>query len=112
MTITINRKKTEVPKLGFEEMVKMEAVVEISIADALAKRQLMLLTTAFVVVVADVDKDEAMRLIEQHVMGGGSITPITKAFMKAMDESDFFKKMLGKDKPANPSKEEKETKDK
>ena len=105
MKVTINNKKLDVPKLGFAEMTYMEEVAEVSIAEALSKRQIMVLTTAFVALVAETDKTEATRLVEQHVLGGGNIIDINNAFMKAMGESDFFKKMLGLDKKAKSGKE-------
>ena len=38
---------------------------------------------------------KAEDLLEQHVLGGGDIRNIVNAFGKAINESDFFKKMLG-----------------
>ena len=108
MKVTINNKKLDVPKLGFAEMTYMEEVAEVSIAEALSKRQIMILTASFVALVTETDKTEATRLVEQHILGGGNIIDISNAFMSAMGESDFFKKMLGldkMDKKAKPSKE-------
>jgi len=108
MTITINNEKLPVPKLGFTEMAYMEEITEVSIAEALSKRQIMILAIAFVAVVKEVDKQEATRLIEQHIMGGGNIIDINNVFMKVMGESDFFKKMLGLDKMDKKAKSSKE----
>lgn len=97
-TVKINNKKYEVPTLTFRHFTQMEEQ-GFSIIDAFRKQQIFLLSMGFVCVVTGADRDEAERLLEQHVLGGGDIADIYTAFGKAIDHSDFFRKMLGLDEP-------------
>lgn len=93
MQIKINNKNYTVPELTFKHFTKMEEQ-GMSIGEVFGKRQTMLAAMGFVCVVADCDRDEAERLIEQHVLGGGDLEPIAHAFLNAVMDSDFFCKML------------------
>lgn len=93
-TITINQRKYEVPKLGFGHMEKLESE-GYDIVAMFKKRQLFAPASAFIMLCADCDREEANRLAEQHVYGGGNMGEIYQAFTKAIEESDFFKKVLG-----------------
>lgn len=104
--VKINNKKYVVPELTFRHFTMMEEQ-GISLIDAFRKKQLMLIAMAFVVAVTGEDREEAERLIEQHVLGGGSLEDIYTAFGKAIDDSGFFKKMLGLDKTQQKAKAEK-----
>lgn len=95
MQIKINNKNYTVPQLGFREMAKMEQIAEDSIITIFQKQQIFVLSEAFVGIVANCDKDEAGILCEQHVLGGGKLEDIAIAFNDAVNESDFFKKLLG-----------------
>lgn len=95
-TVTINNKKYEVPRLGFGHMEKMESEGYDVIA-MFEKRQLFAPASAFVMVCVDCDREEANRLVEQHIYGGGNMQEIYQAFVDAIGESDFFKKVLGMD---------------
>ena len=50
--------------------------------------------TGFVAVTANVDEDEADRLLDQHIMGGGEINDMLPDFINALQESAFFKQMV------------------
>lgn len=102
MNIKINNKNYTVPQLGFGHMTQMEDM-GFSVTDMLRKQKVFSMTTAFVGVVVDCDRQEAEHLIEQHVLGGGDIMDIANAFNQAVDQSGFFKKLL-------ENAEEKETK--
>ena len=95
-TVKINNKTYEVPRLGYEHMEMLESE-GINVVDVLSKRMVFSITTASIIVIVGCDKQEATRLAEQHVLGGGDIYPIVNAFDEAIDSSDFFKKMLGLD---------------
>lgn len=94
MKVKINNKNYNIPELTFKHFTKMEEQ-GFSIVEAFQKKQMMLIAMGFTCAVADVDRDEAEHLLEQHVLGGGNIVSIVSAFGKAMNESDFFKKILG-----------------
>jgi len=103
-TVKINNKKYEVPQLTFRHFTQIEEQ-GFSVLEAFRKQEMFLLAMGFVCVVTGEDRDEAERLIEQHVLGGGSINDIYEAFGKAVEDSAFFRKMLGLDQV-----EEKKTK--
>ena len=48
-------------------------------------------------------------MVEQHIMGGGTLEDIYKAYAEAVQSSGFFKKLLGLDKeekkPRNTKKD-------
>lgn len=92
--VKINNKNYDVPELTFRHFTKMEEQ-GFSISDAFQKRQFMLIAMGFTCAVTGAERDEAEYLLEQHVFGGGSIHDIVDAFIKAVGESVFFKKMLG-----------------
>ena len=93
-TVKINNKKYEVPDLTFRHLAMMEEQ-GFSVLDAFRKRQIFLMAMGFVCVVTGEDREEAERLLEQHVLGGGDIGDIYAAFGEAVDRSAFFKNMLG-----------------
>ena len=95
MQVKINGKNYNVPELTFGAMAKMESITGESIATVFEREQFFLLAEAFTGVVADCDKEQADYLLEQHVLGGGDISDIYKVLMQAVNESAFFKKLLG-----------------
>lgn len=92
--VKINNKTYQVKELDFKDYTKMEEQ-GFSILDAFRKKQLTLIAMGFVCAVVGCDREDAERLLTQHVLGGGNIIDITNAFGKAVAESDFFQKMLG-----------------
>lgn len=94
MKVKINNKNYEVPELTFRHFTMMEEQ-GFSIVDAFRKKQMMLIAMGFTCAVTGYDRDEAEHLLEQHVLGGGNITDIVGLFGEAINESDFFKRMLG-----------------
>lgn len=102
-TVKINNKKYDVPELTFRHFTEMEEQ-GFSVIDAFRKQQIFLLAMGYVCVVTGEDRDEAERLIEQHVLGGGDIGDIYASFAEAVDRSAFFKKMLGLDEKQTSEK--------
>lgn len=47
-----------------------------------------------------VSAEEAGQEIEAHIIGGGDLSGLSTAFMKACDDSAFFKAMIAKAKTA------------
>lgn len=109
-TIKINQKDYVIPTLGFREVETMESVAETSIVKAFQKEQIFIIVTAFVATVVDCDKEEAARLCEQHILGGGKLEDIYKAFSDAVNESGFFKKLLGIEEEEKTKGKSKKTK--
>lgn len=96
MNVKINNKNYPVPQMGFKHMMKMEDM-GFSIFNMFEKKQLFSIATAFTGIVAECEREEAERLIEQHVLGGGDITQIYEAFNEAISESNFFRKLLNQE---------------
>lgn len=92
-TVKINNKKYNVPELTFKHFTIMEDQ-GFSVLDAFQKKKMFLLAMGFVCCVTGEEREEAERLIEQHVMGGGSIEEIYNAFGEAVNNSGFFKKLF------------------
>ena len=109
--VKINGKTYNVGELEFAEYSHMEDQ-GFSIVDAFRKGQLTLIAIAFTCVAVGCERDEAEHLIQQHIMGGGSIIDIADAFRAAVDENDFFRRMLGLTKDEPEQKTEKAKKEK
>lgn len=103
-TVTINNKKYQVPQLGFGHMEKLESE-GYDVVAMFQKRQIFAPSSAFIMLCANCDREEANRLAEQHIYGGGNMGEIYQAFEKAIKESDFFRKVLGiEEKPKRNTK--------
>jgi hypothetical protein len=107
-TVTINNKKYECPKLGFGHMEKLESE-GYDVISMFKKQQLFAPASAFIMLCVDCDREEANRLAEQHIYGGGNMQEIYQAFVKAINESDFFRRILGMDETEKKSKSSKQT---
>ena len=107
-TMKLNNKTYIVPELTFRHFTMMEDQ-GFSLVEAFQKRKVFLLAMGFVCAVTGEDRDEAERLIEQHVLGGGSIEDIYSAFAEAVESSGFFKKMLKLGNQDSAKTEEKTT---
>ena len=102
-TVTINNKKYEVPKLGFGHMEKLESE-GYDVISMFQKKQVFAPASAFIMLCADCDRDEANELAEQHIYGGGNMQEIYMAFVKDIEESDFFRKILGMEEKSKSTK--------
>lgn len=110
-TVKINNTSYNVPEIGFRHMAMMESIIGDSVILALQKEQAFLISEAFVSMVVGCNTDEADRLLEQHVLGGGRIDEIVESFVSAAKDSAFFRKLLNmeeeKPKKATTSKQQK-----
>lgn len=100
--VKINNKQYIVPEFGFRESKKLEqcGVSLLHIADANA---MLTIVSAFVAVIVNVTPEAADELIEQHILGGGSLESLFEAYTNAITDSGFFKKLL-----ENQEKQEKQ----
>lgn len=55
---------------------------------------------AYIAYCEGISAEEAGREIEAHIIGGGDLSDLSAAFIKACDESAFFKAMIAKAKTA------------
>ena len=102
-TVKINNKKYEVPALGFGHMEKLESEGYDVIA-MFNKKQIFAPASAFIMLCVGCDREEANRLAEQHIYGGGNMQEIYLAFVKAIEDSDFFRKVLGMEEKQKSTK--------
>lgn len=106
--VKINNKSYNVGELEFKDYTHMEEQ-GFSIIDAFSKNQFMLIAMGFTCVVLGCDREQAENAIQQHILGGGNVRDITNAFVEAVSESDFFRKMLGvTEMEQNPEETEEE----
>lgn len=68
--------------------------VGVSIANA--SKMSMSFIRGYFAVCADLDKDEAAALIQEHMMNGGTLDDISNAMAKEMNDSDFFRALSNK----------------
>ena len=66
----------------------------VSIADADKKG--MSLVRGYFAVCADLDKDDAAKEIQEHLINGGALDDISDAMAKEMNDSDFFRAIAKK----------------
>lgn len=91
--VKINNKNYEVPELNFAHSKKLEQY-GVPMRRLVDQDLMFTIVSAFVAVVANVDPEIADYLIEQHILGGGNLEDIYKAYVTALSESGFFKKLL------------------
>lgn len=96
MTVKINNKTYEVPELEFRHLPMMEKC-GLSIQELMGGNHLFTAIEVFTTIVVGCDTAEADRLLQQHILGGGTFDPLVETFGKAIDESSFFKRMLAEE---------------
>ncbi len=109
MKVKINKKTYEVQELSIGAYAHIEEQ-GFSIITAFHKQQSMLLAIGLVCGILGCDRAEAEHVIEQHILGGGTIFELSNAFMELAYESDFFRKMVGMPTKAEEKEQEKKAK--
>lgn len=104
--VKINQKSYEVPELTFRHSRLMEQM-GLPVEGMMSRNYLFSAVSAFTAIVAKCEPEQADHLVEQHILGGGKLEDIYKAYAKAVQESSFFKKLLHLEGQEN--KEAKET---
>jgi hypothetical protein len=91
--VKINNKPYEVPELNFAHSKKLEQY-GVPLRRLIDPDLMFTITSAFVAIVTGTIPAEADFLIEQHILGGGTIEDIYGAYIQAITDSHFFKKLL------------------
>jgi len=91
--VKINNKTYEVPELNFAHSKKLEQY-GVPLLHLIDTDKILTIVSAFVAIVVGVTPEEADFLIEQHILGGGSIEDIYKAYVDAVSESRFLKRLI------------------
>lgn len=96
-TVKINQKMYTVPELTFGHSKMMEQM-GLPVEGIMNRRYVFTAVSAFTAIVAKCEPEQADYLIEQHILGGGNLEDIYKAFIIALSESGFFRQLLHLDK--------------
>ncbi len=91
--VRINNKNYEVPELSFAHSKRLEQY-GVPLRRLIDPDLMFTIVSAFVAIVTGTIPAEADYLMEQHVLGGGNIEDIYEAYIKAITDSHFFKKLL------------------
>ena len=91
--VKINNKNYEVPELNFAHSKRLE-LYGVPLRRLIDPDLMFTIVSAFVAIVTGTIPDEADYLIEQHILGGGTIEDIYGAYIQAITDSHFFKKLL------------------
>jgi len=92
-TVTINNKVYNVPELTFAHSKILEQC-GVPLRRLIDPDLAFTICSAFVAIVTNNDIEGADHLLEQHVLGGGTLDEIYGAYVTAVTESGFFKKLL------------------
>ena len=71
---------------------------EYGVSISSANKAGMSFVRAYFAICADIEKDEAARRIQNHMVKGGNLEGITSALTKEMNDSDFFHALSNKNK--------------
>ena len=74
-TVTINKKKYNVPELTFRHSKLMEQM-GLPVEGMISRRHFFTAISAFTAIVAECEQEQADNLIEQHILGGGNLEDI------------------------------------
>lgn len=103
--VKINQKNYEVPELTFRHSKMMEQM-GLPVEGMMSRNYLFSAVSAFTAIVARCEPEQADHLVEQHILGGGKLEDIYKAYAKAVQDSSFFRKLLHLDKQEENEKNE------
>lgn len=92
-TVKINNKSYDVPELNFRHSKMMEQM-GLPVEGMMSRKYIFTIVSAFVAIVAKCEPEQADHLIEQHVMGGGTLESIFEAYAQAINDSAFFRELL------------------
>lgn len=102
-TVKINQKNYTVPELNFRHSKLMEQM-GLPLEGMMSRQYVFTAVSAFTAITVKCEPEQADYLLEQHVMGGGTFEEIYKAFVTAVQESAFFKKLLHLDEQEKSGK--------
>ena len=92
-TVKINNKTYQVPELTFKHS-RMFEQMGLPLTGLNSPGYFFTAVAAFIAVCVNCPVEQAEYLAEQHVMGGGDLRDIYTAYVNAIGDSGFFKKLL------------------
>lgn len=105
-TVKINQKTYQVPELNFRHSKLMEQM-GVPVEGMMSRNYIFSIVSAFTAIVVKCEPEHADYLIEQHILGGGTLEDIYKAYVTAIQESSFFRKLLHLDEQEEKHTEKK-----
>lgn len=94
---TVNNVTYTAKPFDFGMICDLESVgVSISDADKMG----MSFIRGYFAICADMDKEEAAKQIQEHMINGGSLEDISNAMAKEMNDSDFFRALASRNEQA------------
>lgn len=89
--VTINGKNYKMPTITFREIARLEDL-GYSLFQMVQKRTVMINTIALACVscVLNIDKDDAVDVVEEHLNNGGGLLPLATSLLTALEESEYF----------------------
>ena len=96
--VTINGTRYSLGKLDFRAIAQLEEH-GYSLFDLLRKRATMVngLALACVSHAMDIDRDEAVDIVEEHLEHGGKLNALIEAFSGLLEESEYFTAAFAQD---------------
>jgi hypothetical protein len=88
----INGKNYRIPEINFGAVRKLSNY-GVSLYDLKPKRDFMNIINAFTCLAADIEPEDADYLIEQHILGGGTMDGWIEEILKAVETSPFLQKI-------------------
>jgi len=92
-TVKINNNTYNVPELTFAHSKILEQC-GVPLRRLIDPDLAFTICSAFVAIVTNNDLEDADHLLEQHILGGGTLDEVYGAYVQAVTESGFFKKLL------------------
>jgi len=92
--VTINQKEYDVPTITFAHVSAIDEMGGSNFAVLMAYGKKLAALTRFVALIVGCDLDRANFLIEQHVLGGGSLNELVDVMDKAVSDSHFLRKAM------------------
>lgn len=92
MKYKINGQEYDSKRFDFEALLKFEEC-GLGFKDLKKVKKPMALIVGLVAWIADLDKDDAIQEVNEHIENGGKLQDILK-IMESIKESDFFQKAM------------------
>lgn len=92
-TVKINGKAYAVPELNFRHSKLMEQM-GLPVEGMVSRKYLFTAVSAFTAITVGCEPEQADHLVEQHILGGGDLEGIYKAYLTALNDSAFFASLL------------------
>lgn len=105
-TFTVNKVSYIAKPFDFDMVCELE---EMGVTFERIEKMPMSLIRAYFALCADVSKEQAASLIENHLINGGKLDDITEPMAKEMNDSDFFRALAEKEEQTSTESKRKKS---